>query len=122
MVILAIMNALAGIALGSIFRFIILLPVISLGAICIIGTGFALGSSTWSVVVAIAVSATALQCGYLAGATVRALLSARRAESTRSLAGAAIFKPVRTSSVFRRKPGTTGECRARPRRSPSRDL
>ena len=71
MVILAIMSALAGTALGAVFRFTVLLPIVSLGAICIIGVGFALGSGTWSVVVAIVISATALECGYLDGAIVR---------------------------------------------------
>jgi hypothetical protein len=62
---LAISSLLLGVALAK-FRVLILLPAISLGAICTIVIGVAQGSDVWPITAAIVLYATVLQLGYLA--------------------------------------------------------
>jgi hypothetical protein len=74
---LATITFVAGIALGLRYRVVILLPVVVLAIIFALIGGIARGDPVWSIVLAAAISATAVQLGYLAGILLERLIAAR---------------------------------------------
>jgi hypothetical protein len=74
---LATITFVAGIALGLRYRVVILLPVVVLVIIFALIVGIARGDPVWSIVLAAAISATAVQLGYLAGILLERLIAAR---------------------------------------------
>jgi hypothetical protein len=69
---LATISVLAGIAIGLRYKIVILLPAISLVIAFAMMIEIARGDPVWSIVLAVAISATAIQLGYLAGILIRA--------------------------------------------------
>ena len=65
MITLAICSTLVGSILGIRFRFIILLPIIVLGAICLAAISSAQGAAFSQTILPIVIFATLLQLGYL---------------------------------------------------------
>ena len=70
MTMLVMTAVLIGAMLGLRFKVFILVPAISISSVAIFGIGIAHGSGIWSVLLAAFLAITALQIGYLAGATV----------------------------------------------------
>jgi hypothetical protein len=71
---LAIIGLLAGIALGLRYKVFVLVPAIILAMILAVIGGIAHGDHFWSIILAMAVLGTAVQFGYLAGVTIRAVV------------------------------------------------
>jgi hypothetical protein len=71
MTMFAMTAALVGAMLGLRFKVLILVPAIIIGSAAAFGFGIAHSSSLWSILLAIAVTSTALQMGYLGGTVIR---------------------------------------------------
>jgi hypothetical protein len=78
MVMLATISFFLGAVLALKCRVFILLPAICFGMICAAAIGIAQGDTVWSIVMTMALTATALQLGYLGGAAARVSLSEMR--------------------------------------------
>jgi hypothetical protein len=83
MIILVILSILFGAALGTRFKVLVLFPAIFVSAALIAGATAAHGSSVWSAVLSMAVSATGLQMGFLGGVATRFVVAAARAPRLR---------------------------------------
>jgi hypothetical protein len=71
---LAIINVLAGIALGLRYKVVILVPAVSLVVIFAVIVGIARGEHFWSIILAMVIVGTAVQVGYLVGIVIRATI------------------------------------------------
>jgi hypothetical protein len=71
---LAVINVLAGIALGLRYRVVILLPAVSLVVTFTVIAGIARGDHFWSIILAMVMVGTAVQLGYLVGIAIRAAI------------------------------------------------
>jgi hypothetical protein len=69
---LAIIGAVAGIALGLRYKVVVLVPAVTLAMIFAMIVGIARADHFWSIISAMAILATAVQSGYLAGITTGA--------------------------------------------------
>jgi hypothetical protein len=69
---LAIVGVLAGAALGLRYKVLILAPAVTLATTLAMIVAIARGEHFWSIILAMAISGTALQLGYLAGIAIRA--------------------------------------------------
>jgi hypothetical protein len=69
---LAIIDVLAGIALGLRYKVVILIPAIALIMLFAMIVGIARGDRFLSLILAMAIPGAAIQIGYLAGAQIRA--------------------------------------------------
>jgi hypothetical protein len=76
---LAIISALAGIALGLRYKVLILVPAVIFAMIFAVIVGVAHADRFWSVVLTMAILATAVQFGYLAGVVLRVAIGSIRA-------------------------------------------
>ena len=89
MMTLAIISLLAGMVLGQRFKVLILVPATALALAFTVGVGIAQAEAVWSIVQMAAVTAAALQIGYLAGIGIRHGLVAARASRVRATSLAA---------------------------------
>jgi hypothetical protein len=71
---LAVINALAGIALGLRYRVVILVPAVSLVVTFAAIVGIARGDHFWSIILAMVIVGAAVQLGYLVGIAIRAAI------------------------------------------------
>lgn len=71
---LAIISVLAGIALGLRYKVFVLVPAVTLTIMFAVMSGIAHGDRLWSILLAMAILATAVQFGYLAGIMIRAVV------------------------------------------------
>ena len=71
---LAVINVLAGIALGLRYRVVILVPAVSLVVTFVVIVGIARGDHFWSIILAMVIVGIALQLGYLIGIAIRAAI------------------------------------------------
>jgi hypothetical protein len=71
---LAVINVLAGIALGLRYRVVILLPAVSLVVTFTVIAGIARDDHFWSIILAMVMVGTAVQLGYLVGIAIRAAI------------------------------------------------
>jgi len=71
---LAVINVLAGIALGLRYRVVILVPAVSLVVTFAVIVGIARGDHLWSIILAMVIVGTAIQLGYLIGIAIRAAI------------------------------------------------
>jgi hypothetical protein len=71
---LAVINVLAGIALGLRYRVVILVPAVSLVVTFAVIVGIARGDHLWSIILAMVIVGTAIQLGYLVGIAIRAAI------------------------------------------------
>jgi len=71
---LAVINVLAGIALGLRYRVVILVPAVSLVVTFAAIVGIARGDHFWSIILAMVIVGTALQLHYLIGIAIRAAI------------------------------------------------
>jgi hypothetical protein len=71
---LSIISAFAGIALGLRYKVVILIRAVALVMMFAMVVGIAHGDPYWSIILAIAIPATAIQLGYLAGIQMRAAI------------------------------------------------
>jgi hypothetical protein len=71
---LAVINVLAGIALGLRYRVVILVPAVSLVVTFAVLVGVARGDHFWSIILAMVIVGTAVQLGYSIGIAIRAAI------------------------------------------------
>ena len=69
---LATISVLAGVALGLRYKVFVLVPAVTLTIMFAAMGGIARGDRLWSILLAMAILATAIQFGYLAGIVIRA--------------------------------------------------
>jgi hypothetical protein len=101
MLIMMIIGILGGTVLGLRFKALILVPTIGLALAMVAISGLAMGESLWRLIVTMALIATFLQLGYMAGTVLRFAFSAVHA---RDHGGASMFTssgggPVHTTDT-----------------------
>jgi hypothetical protein len=85
MMTLAMMALLIGALLGLRFKVFILVPAVAISSVTILGVGVARSDSIWLTLLAAALTVTALQVGYLSGAS--SIFQLRRRAAVRILLG-----------------------------------
>ena len=75
------LSPLVGAVLGQRYTFLILIPAIACTLAAAAGFGIAAGLNFWSTMLAMVLTVTGLEIGYVAGAAIR-LIAARRVETT----------------------------------------
>jgi hypothetical protein len=73
MIMLTCVSLIVGAALGQRLTFLVLIPAIGCALAVVAGFGVAVRLDLWSTILAMILTATGLQIGYLAGATIRVL-------------------------------------------------
>jgi hypothetical protein len=72
---LAVINVLAGIALGLRYKLVILVPAVSFVVTFALIVGIARGDHFWSIILVMVIVGTAVQLGYLIGIAIRAAIA-----------------------------------------------
>lgn len=69
---------LIGVMFGLRFKIFVLIPAIAIGSAAVVGTGLGHGSSPWSILLAVLVTITVVQMGYLAGVVLAYVFATMR--------------------------------------------
>jgi hypothetical protein len=78
---LAMAAMVVGVVLGLRLTVVILIPAIAFGSAIALGIGIAHSDSLWSIFIAVGLTTTALQMGYLTGTFVRFVIPSTRARN-----------------------------------------
>ena len=89
MLMLAFITVLAGILLGTRFKFFVLVPAVVFVSVAIVAAGVVHAETIGSIVMGVVIASVCLQVGYLAGLFIHRVLLAMRAASMRKSAAAA---------------------------------